>query len=270
MLAFSCLLSVILTAATAQEVYEQILRFSCEKKWLLFFDIDDTLLTPVSALFRKEPHKHLITDIKKNKNLYPHYEQIVSSWRLQRAIMLTDPAWPLILDILKKQFPVFGLTKIDTGSFGLINSMELWRFNELSQKQLFFSETSYGQNEPYYFSLDAQASVPGDASLYRGILMTGKASKPQTVEYFLASDTLLAGNSIIVIDDLKEQLELMQAWATARNIPFVGIHFTGAQNIQGEAHEAIVALQKKRLLTQAQWLEDDQAYEILLKERLSH
>ena len=54
--------------------------------------------------------------------------------------MLIDDSWPEVMTSLKKGYQVFGLTKMNTGEFGNIKSMEEWRFNELQSLNISFSQ----------------------------------------------------------------------------------------------------------------------------------
>ena len=122
-------------------------------------------ITPISKTFRKLPYNKLIDDIKKDKNKYKNYEEIISNWRLQRRVMLIDSDWSDILLALKKQYRVYGLTKMDTGKCGNIHSMEEWRYNELQSLGITFSDDH----------TIPQGSI-NDASFYKGLFITGTNS----------------------------------------------------------------------------------------------
>src|SRR5688572_11946307 len=79
-------------ANTSNEILSYLENIS--QNAIIFIDIDDTVITPISKTFRKAPYNKLIDDIKKNKHHYKNYEEIVSNWRLQRKVMLLDANWP--------------------------------------------------------------------------------------------------------------------------------------------------------------------------------
>lgn len=81
----------------------------------------------------------MIENIRRDKGKYKQYEQIVSNWRLQRKVMLLDNNWSNILKQLQDQYQVYGLTKMDIGKFGKIESMEEWRYQELKSLGISFS-----------------------------------------------------------------------------------------------------------------------------------
>jgi hypothetical protein len=235
----------IISSASAIETCLQKL----PKNAIIFVDVDDTIISPRSKTFRVSPHNKLIDNIKKNWKDYPNYQQIVSNWRLQRRVMLLDEAWPAMLKDLKKNFPVYALTKMDTGSFGNIQSMEQWRYEELKCLGIEFSENNEmprsvladGQNNPIF---------------YNGIFITGEKSKGQTLE---AYKSFLRTDSIVMIDDRVENLEDVQAFCVKHAINFTGILFNGLEKFEDRPDPAVASFQAKYLIEKEQWLEDDEA-----------
>lgn len=215
---------------------------------ILFIDIDDTILTPVSTTFRQAPYKHLIDDIKQHKKHYPDYEAILSHWRLNRKVQLVDPSWPATLEKLK-QHRVFGLTKLDTGAFGAIPSMEEWRYTELQALGIHFSE-----------GLSIPSGPIQGASFYEGVFFTGPNSKSQTLLYFLE---YLKADTFVMIDDREEHIEDIRRLCAQHAIPFIGILFKGLSQLQDRADPALAALQKEYLTQHCLWLEDHDAEKIL-------
>lgn len=216
---------------------------------IIFLDVDDTIITPVSKTFRKPPYNQLIEEIKKNKENYKQYEALVSHWRLERKAMLVDPAWPQTLQQLKQGYPVYGLTKIDSGAFGSIASMELWRYQELKNLGIEFSEHPSIPTGPLQ-----------DASFYKGIFITGKNAKSQTLAYFLP---YLKADTFVVVDDKEENLENISQWCKTQGIGFLGLLFKGLETFQDKVDPKIALLQKQHLIENLQWLEDYAAQNIL-------
>lgn len=216
---------------------------------IILVDIDDTIITPSSVLFRRAPFNKLIDDLKKNKEKYPRYEEILSNWRLQRKAILTDQEWPRILRKLKEKHRVYGLTKMDIGQFGHIKSMESWRYDELKSLNIVFTL-------PSEVSLQ---SVDGSC-FYKGILMTGKHSKSQTIQNYYNH---LKTHTLVMIDDRKEHLEDIKIFCEHHSIHFIGILFKGMEKFKDNVDPAAASLQKQYLLHNAQWLEDDEAAKLL-------
>ncbi len=216
---------------------------------IIFVDIDDTMITPVSKTFRSPPYNQLIDEIKKNKERYTNYEAILSQWRLQRKVMLIDEDWPATLEKLKKQYRVYGLTKMDTGALGAIESIEHWRYAELKSLGIEFSD---------------QGTIPPisihNASFYKGLFFTGPNSKSQTLLYFLE---YLKGCTFVMIDDRQEHIEDIRQLCQEHSIPFIGIHFKGLEQFKDKPDPAIAALQKQYLIESLLWLEDEDAEKLL-------
>ena len=216
---------------------------------IIFIDIDDTIITPVSKTFRKSPCNKLIDGIKKNKDKYPNYTEIVSNWRLQRKAMLIDENWPLRLAQLKEKFAVYGLTKMDIGKFGNIESMEKWRYQELKSLGIEFSNR---------FNIP-EGTVNG-ASFYKGLFMTGLNSKSQTILHYAQ---YLKTNTMVLLDDREESLEDVKQFCEKYAIGFVGILFKGLEQFRDTPDPAIALFQKKHLIQDAEWLEDEKAMSMI-------
>lgn len=215
------------------------------KNAIIFIDIDDTIITPVSKTFRRTPHNKLIADIKQNKHLYSNFEEIVSNWRLSRKIMLTDSKWPETLLTLKKLYKVYALTKMDTGKFGNIESIEEWRYTELKSLGIEFSLDNGIPQESRH-----------DASFYKGLFITGANSKSQTLAHYLQH---LKMDTVVLVDDKIENLKDLQQFCVKYSMQFIGILFNGLENFKDFPHPDVVSLQKQYLIEHARWLEDNDA-----------
>jgi len=240
--------SMFIKAKTAVDVQKHLENLPCET--VVFVDVDDTIITPVSKTFHSAPYNKLIDEIKKNKERYPNFQEIVSNWRLQRKVMLLDDEWPRVLESLKEKFPVYGLTKMDAGTFGSIPSMEEWRYSELKSLGIQFSENTVFQEKN-----DAEKAEKGP-SFFKGIFITGACSKGDTLERHVIS---LKGRTIVMIDDRKEHLEDIARFCERYNLQFIGILFCGLENFQEKQDPHVFELQKKTLLEQSAWLEDEDA-----------
>ena len=231
------------TANNAADVVKQLKHLP--KDSVIFFDIDDTIITPASKTFRSAPHNQLIDDIKKNKDQYHNYHEIVSNWRLQRKVMLLDQNWPNALAALKEKFPVYGLTKMDAGKFGNIKSMEQWRYQELKSLKVEFSENH-----------DIPHESREHGAFDHGIFYTGAFSKSKTLEQYVSYFPV---QTIVLIDDRLDHLEDVQKFCLKHSIGFVGILFKGLEQLNESPDPAIADFQKHHLINNAEWLEDDVA-----------
>lgn len=223
---------------------------------IIFVDIDFTIITPISKTFINKDTR--ITDqvIKPNKHLYSteEYEKILSSWRKQRQVKLIDKNWPDMLNQLKQKHKVYGLTKVETGKFGDIESMEEWRSSELKKLKIEFSH-------------DILLPSINRASFYNGIFMTGPNSKSDTLSFYLKYLPIANRNDItfVMVDDIEEELNSMEKFCKNNAIKFLGILFKGLEKFKEIPDPNIVSLQTEYLLNYKKWLEDEEAEEELAK-----
>nr|WP_238528399.1 DUF2608 domain-containing protein [Rickettsia honei] len=163
------------TADSAEKVYDLIIK-NAPTRASIFIDVDDTLITPKSKTFKQPPYNQIIDRIKENKSSYDNYEEIISNWRLQRKVILIDEEWVEVINKLKEKFSVYGLTQMNTGAFGNIPSMQDWRYKELKELGIEFSD-----NEKLVIYNSGQKD---DAISYKGIFITGNHSKSGTLSKF--------------------------------------------------------------------------------------
>ncbi len=245
MFAKTAFASNIVEARSATEVFTIVENFPQET--IIFLDVDDTLITPKSTSFRTI--HNIIEEIKKDKDQYKNFEEILGNWRLQRKIMLLDKNWPSILAKLKEKYRVYGLTKMDSGKFGNIKSMEDWRYMELKSLALEFTN-------------DIESEKPSNIKgpvFYKGIFFTGISSKSGTLEIYKSQ---LKTNRIILVDDRLDHLEDINSFCKKEHIEFTGILYKGLETILGEINPDLAKIQKEYLIKNATWLEDEEAIKL--------
>lgn len=238
------------TASSASEILELIKNIPAEA--LIFLDVDDTIITPKSVTFRKPPYNQMLDRIKANKGNYDNFEEIVSNWRLQRKVILIDEEWVQVLNNLKKDYPVYALTQMNTGECGNIPSMQKWRYEELKSLGIEFSD-----NKKLAIFNSAKKD---DAVFYKGIFITGNHSKSGTLAKFSKE---LQASFIVFVDDRKNHIEDMQNYCEKNNIGFLGILFDGLKNLSGEPDPKLAQFQEQYLIENAEWLEDVEAYKLM-------
>lgn len=237
---------LITTSQSAQETVALIKKHANSPT--IFFDIDDTIITPCSNTFRfTSPYKGLIDDIKKNRTNINNAEEIIGNWRLQRKTMLVSSEWPTIINQLKEHYNVHALTQIDTGTVGPINSMEQWRYNELAAHMVFFTP---------FTSHQVPQRLLKHASCYQGIFMTGPHKKSEIIREIMQLSPI---KQVILIDDKEAQINDVAHICKDTNTSFIGIIYQEVAHLPGLPDSAIAELQQHYLLTRSQWLEDDAA-----------
>lgn len=237
---------------TVQEV--KIYLSALERRAVIFLDVDDTLITPASKIFRaKSPYRTLIDELKKERDQIPYFERILSRWRLQRQVQLVSEDWLWFIKDFKTQFPLYALTKMESGSLGDISSMEEWRYAELSSKGLEFTPTYRGKEKEILLS---SPSMTYEGTFYKGIFSTGSFNKSEIVHSYLQKE---GPTQVVLVDDRLEQLQDVSEECSRRSIPFIGIHFKGHELIPGIPNSNLAEFQKKHLLNNHEWLEDEEA-----------
>lgn len=220
-----------------------------DRDTLILLDIDDTIITPRANIFRYKNNEHypFIDELKKNKAQIPNFIELLSHWRLKRKSILVHENWPNVIQELKKKMHVFGLTQMETGSFGHIPSMEEWRYHELQEKEIIFTDCF---QDKILIKNDLGYSI-----FYKGIMMTGPFSKAEVLKEMLKG---LAPKKIIFVDDRIEQIQDLASLAKEEKIGYLGIHYRGFEDVSGEVNHKIAKLQKKYFLEEGKWLEDDE------------
>ena len=222
-------------------------------------DIDDTIITPKSKMFRyNSEFKNLIDVIKKNRINMPNFDTIIGNWRLNRKAMLVSSLWPsIIADLKTKNIPIFALTQLDTGKVGPIESMEEWRYQELKNLGIEFTY-KFNKKENYIIIPSDQGT--SHAVFHKGFFLTGLHSKAQLVKEIIS---VQKPDHIYFIDDRKDHVTAVAGVAKEASIPYTGIVYKGVELLDGKPNRLIVTEQKKQLLENAQWLEDEEIEEKL-------
>lgn len=222
----------------------------------LVVDIDDTVITPRSMMFRPQsPHHKIIDNLKKQPNTDP----IVAIWRLGRHVMLVEPQWPEIIESLKNRgVIVIALTQMHTGTFASIPSMEKWRADELRSFGITFS--------PYATkAVEILINNPMSATLYQGILFTGSHSKVDTLKAFIAKYG--KPPKILFIDDRSEHVQSLRAFCESMQIAYIGCHYKAVLSLPYDSSQDFGDIQSQKLIKEKVWLEDVQ---ILAKRSTAH
>lgn len=226
----------------------------------LFLDVDDTLITPASKIFRtRSPFRNLIDDLKKNKQNFSNFEEILGHWRLKRKSILVSELWPnAIQKMIAQGSKVYGLTQMDTGSLGPIASVEEWRCQELRSKDIRFCETF--KNVKHHKLIESPQGTP--AIFYHGVFMTGSFSKNDLVSVYLKNSEEKPAK-IILVDDREFQVLELAKLCNAQKIPYLGIIFRGVDELSELPNPHVAEYQIQNLLNFLEWLEDEEAEERL-------
>lgn len=250
----------IITINSAKEVQRIINQLN--KKITIFCDIDDTLIVPVSKSFRSIHHmdKHLIDEFKEEYRNHKDYELVLGNWRLQRKAMLVDKEWPNVINHLKSRYVMYGITKMNGGKCGNIQSVEEWRFDDLAKLGITFSQN------PSLEEKVAPNVWNCKPSFYKGIFYTGEVSKSKVLELYFSTNQDL--KYVVLIDDRIDHLRDIGLFCLQHSIKFLGIHFRGIDQVKEYLDPEITSFQKDFLIKNARWIEDDEVIAMLCNKAL--
>ena len=183
---------------------------------LLLLDVDDTLIVPTSPMYNTYPH--IISDIKSlikkasgDKKTADRYIDLIARWRLYREVILVDEDWVSFINDMRPS--IYALTQMDTGTFGQIDSMEKWRYNDLLSLGILFEKANLNENP---------VTIIGDATLYGGIYFAGKCTKGEVVKKIMEK---INKKIICLVDDNIKYLQSVADACNEMNIEFIGLHF---------------------------------------------
>jgi len=242
---------------------------SADKDTLVIFDVDDVLLIPKDQILLAQNKKYLeelnskLEQSVGQENANVFYSIIFQ----QRQNGPVDAKKSEVISGLQaKGIKVLALTNCFTGKFGNIKSMEDWRYGELSKNDYHF-DRSWPTLKAKIFekTMDNGLSPKSNSNptFFKGIVFTNSVSKGEALQAFLKYANFTP-KKIIFIDDKKKHLETVENITLAHNIPFVGIEYTVANQIQNESLNTKRAdLQYEILENEKKWISDSQADALL-------
>ncbi len=217
------------SASTVQQIKKNLSAFNCEKV-LCLLDIDNTIITTKSDFGKYIDELKRLN--KANSQYRAKIDNLICQWRIAREVILTDKSWPEFL----KERTAYGLTKMDTGTFSSIESMERWRYKELKTLSVEFTRTSpidqVEYNEPKTLNIC-------DATFFNGIFYTGNAKKGNIVAAILNRNKY---DLVFFADDRKSELADVEKACSKAKTPCLLIHFN--MNVQNEISEQSIEEKK--------------------------
>ncbi len=222
---------------------------------LVVFDVDETLVQPIDAYLINEHDNSIALKLFQAKAL-AQYPALLKDGAYYASIMYKEAQRPLIepeiVHIIQKlqnrHVPVIACTFMNIGSFGVISSMEQWRFDHLQSLDIDFSKSFDIQN----FAIQGTDRKP---QFYKGILCADLISKGGVLGMFL-DQVHFKPQKIIFFEDDYEYLVQVQEECKKRNIQFVGYHYHGAK--KKPFNESLAWIQAKHLVENKTWLSDKQ------------
>jgi hypothetical protein len=230
-----------------------------DKHTLVLYDVDETLIMPTDKIhlphfFSVDPGRALKNDFE--LKLAHCIEDIWSIVLLQAHRKLIEPDVVFIIKNLQsRNVKTLGFTKMRSGTFGAIDSLAEYRFNQLKALGVEFW-LSYDQTIEFnQFTCD----YDGFPMIHKGTIFTNDLPKGQVVGAFLdqLDDTI---TQVIFFDDLLENLISVENEMIKRNIIYHGYHYKAVDTfIQGELDCKVVQFQLDYLCTNKVWLSEQEA-----------
>jgi len=223
--AVTCLSATILEVSTMDELVSTFER--ANQKTLAIFDIDMVLIQPEDPAFQMANMKRFSPIVKSLlRSLSP--DKIDTCWTLMTLrsdSVLVDLRFPGFLQSLnQRKIPLMALTNNFTGRFGEIESMELWKAQQLQAHGIDFRKMAPTLQE---FQFENSARYI-DGILFCNGSQIGKG--PLLIQFL--EKAALSPEEIIFVDDREENvLNVQQALTAFRpETRFSGVHFTLAKN----------------------------------------
>lgn len=210
------------------------LQLSYDGDTLITFDVDNTVIMPANPAqfsynFSNVPLSAKIYALFRYPSLITNYEYATSLLFAQSQRKVTEPLVIAIINKLKDQCIVLGLTSMESGHWGIIESMPEWRYQMLTSMGIIFS----GVLDQVFDTLPRRRGTC--PILYKGILCTNQEPKGLVLDAYINS---LANppQTVIAFDDDYDALSSIEQMCKKRGIAFQGYHY-------------IYATRQKKMLT---------------------
>ncbi len=147
----------------------------------------------------------IVCDIDETLTYYPRLSKQFINKPLdiqlqQRTFYALDAELPTVLnDLQKNRVPVIALSHARTGNFGVIKSMEEWRFNTLAQLGFFFT---FEQKNHAFLLTQIPKPHP---SFFKGIILSAHHAKGPVLLAFL-KHTAMTPKRVLFFDDKKSNI----------------------------------------------------------------
>lgn len=232
----------------------------CDATSLVIFDVDEVLIRPgdrihLPKFFMNSPGKELKTNFEKKAG--DRIEYIWSKVMLEAHRELTEACLIPIIDVLRqKGVKIIALTKLRSGPYGIIPSLEHYRFEQLIKLGIDF-RSSFNFN---YIFTELPFLYDNYPVFYNGIICTNDCSKGETLGAFLDRSNFQP-QTIIFFDDLIENVKSVEQEIQKRAIEFYGFHYCFP--FPDELDTKIAQFQLNYLHEHEQWLSEQEAASIL-------
>lgn len=261
----TCLLSLPLNAVIHDvpnlNKFEESLQ-TLDQHSLVLFDVDETLIVPKDQIlnpymkdlwyqYAKETiHNPEIVLPGKYHDSY-FIEQIFS----QMEYEVVDPKVIEIIRSLQcRKIKTIAFTRMFTGAFGPIPSMEDWRLDHLKKHHIDFSNAF-----PQHQEIQIDVKSTRITSLFKkGVLCANKQAKGPVLLAFL-ENLKWKPSKILLIDNRLDYLQSVESSLEGTGIEFIGFYYRDVENRPHDVKEDIARFQLLHLAKTSEWLSDEKA-----------
>lgn len=234
-----------------------------DRNSLVLFDVDYTLLLPKDAILRpcgRGLKGKFVREILENPVLVPvgkYTDGFLRSKAIYqaKAELVDEGVLPLIARLKREGIPTIALTLVEAGRLGMIPNMADWRLTEMRELGL---EFDWSFPHAGYLEFDKEPGRSTTPAYKGGVLFSARHSKGSIFKAFLEK-VKWKPTKIVFIDDNRSFLQSVEAVAMEWGIPFVGIHYRGAEQAACEIDEALAEFQFRYLARYGDWLGDAEA-----------
>ncbi|GHU17835.1 hypothetical protein FACS189472_05290 [Alphaproteobacteria bacterium] len=250
-----------------------------DNETLVIFDCDDVLIEAHDAILQYQNEgalKIIANDFMKSlANHHDEKHNPKDTYVFFRSIVMRDLSddllndrWPLLIKVLQSRgIKTILLTSHDTGKFGVVKSMALWRHKELLKFDIDFAKSWHSVARIDLGNVPVDECAHNGAStnpeFNYGMLLTGKAKKGFTLSAFLSKIPQYKFKKIIFIDDRIDNLKSVEKVSNEIGAEFVGIEYTYSKTKK----RPTLNLEKARkqfeiLIKEKRWMSDEEMEKI--------
>lgn len=240
--------------------FEEVVENIHGNTWVIL-DVDDVLITCKDPSLQ-EANKERLDKVCQHyaaQMSEEDYARLFSIAMRSREVEVIDPKIYELFDFLKEhQVKTIALTHTRTGRFGVIESVEQWRINELNHLGFNFGPLSPFQADIQFKQLEGPLGSPNVTS---GVVFTAEMDKGPVLEEAIKA-VQDKPQKIIFIDDRRDNLESVQAFCDKHQIDFEGFHYTAIQSKPIQyVDEKLIEIQLDTLMKEERWITSEEAAE---------
>lgn len=242
-----------INSVTVKNLFEKI-----DGSSLVLINIDDTIITPRSNMFRyANPYGGFVEELASLKKYHSNMDEVIAKLLLQRQVMLVEANWSKFIDKLKNSGTlVFGFTQINPAC-RRIENYEEWQYEQLSKLGIKFTDKVNNKEILKFDETDKRSPI-----FYKGIIFTDFLNKAQALYEFMRITNILP-NNIIIFENRKSELHDIDNFLKTIDLNYYGIEYLAVTKLKGIPQDDIVKVQQKILLKTGEWLEDDDAKQFI-------